>query len=722
MALLGGATLATSAGGCGGSGDGATAIEDDGGSNDGATGDDGTTTGDDGGGGSDGGGDDSSTRDTVPPAKITLSATAHGLTSIQLDWIAVGDDGNTGTASGYDVRISSTPITTIADFNASTVVTGAPNPATNGIGQSMIAGNLTQGTAYYFAIRARDDANNWSDLSNSPTATTLVRATLQISEVAPANAGGAEGRDFVELVALTTGRVDGLELREASGSLYTFGNLQVTAGDRLVVHADGLPCAAGCASEDTTTNMTSSTEPFATATAWDVYSSSTGISAADNVLTLLDGATVVDAVAISNRDGDASASNMTAFATAKSNGSWAFAATPVDAANDCATQKDAVSIATTATTCGGQPAIGPGLSVQRVGTTDTGTRADFYAAAETRGVANGANPGPTVVSATATASDTVHVVFSEDIKGASVTSGAFTGTAGLTISAATLSDVNEVTLTTSAQTPGQGYSVDVASSIQDLQGTALGAPTSAGLCGFSASPVAMIVNEVAPDIAWANPNAPPATIPADLVELRVTSGGAIGGITLRANPTAGATGGTLLATMPSICAATGDLVVVHLHPANAPGAAPATETLAKNEFPNATYSANYDGAWDVKSSNSNDISGTTQLVLMVLGAPPGGSASPVMLDAVAFTKGSGTTGTTFKSSLDYILSQSQWTPACGASPCDDTTSLTAVEVSASYNGVGSTPTDSTVRRDSSGTDTNGKSDWSVGASTLGAAN
>ena len=51
--------------------------------------------------------------DAVPPAAVSdLAVSGSSLTSIDLSWTAVGDDGLVGTASSYDLRSSTSPITT----------------------------------------------------------------------------------------------------------------------------------------------------------------------------------------------------------------------------------------------------------------------------------------------------------------------------------------------------------------------------------------------------------------------------------------------------------------------------------------------------------------------------------------------------------------------------------------------------------------------------------
>jgi len=110
---------------------------------------------------------------TAPAAVTTLALSGATSSSITLTWIATGDDGITGTAASYDIRYSTSPIATAADFNAATQVAGEPSPAVAGLTQSMTVSGLTAGTTYYFAIEATDEASNTSSLSNVPSLATL---------------------------------------------------------------------------------------------------------------------------------------------------------------------------------------------------------------------------------------------------------------------------------------------------------------------------------------------------------------------------------------------------------------------------------------------------------------------------------------------------------------------------------------------------------------------
>ncbi len=119
------------------------------------------------------GGDDNPTAsgDTTAPAVAILAVGTVTSTSVQLTWIAPGDDGVTGTAAQYDIRYSTSAITA-ANFALATAVTGAPTPAVAGISQSLTVSGLIPNMPYYFAMKTVDEVPNWSGLSNVVQATT----------------------------------------------------------------------------------------------------------------------------------------------------------------------------------------------------------------------------------------------------------------------------------------------------------------------------------------------------------------------------------------------------------------------------------------------------------------------------------------------------------------------------------------------------------------------
>ncbi len=98
------------------------------------------------------------------------AAPASAAVSTTLTWTAPGDDGMAGRAQAYSLRYSTAPIVE-ANFNNATAVSGLPAPATSGSNESFTISGLAASTIYYFAIKTRDEAGNWSQLSNVATTT-----------------------------------------------------------------------------------------------------------------------------------------------------------------------------------------------------------------------------------------------------------------------------------------------------------------------------------------------------------------------------------------------------------------------------------------------------------------------------------------------------------------------------------------------------------------------
>lgn len=98
-------------------------------------------------------------------APALAHAQASGADTLVLVWTAPGDDGNIGTATAYDLRVSQSPIDA-SNWSAATQVSGLPSPSPSGTRERTVVRGLTRGTRYYFAIRSVDDAGNWSQVSN----------------------------------------------------------------------------------------------------------------------------------------------------------------------------------------------------------------------------------------------------------------------------------------------------------------------------------------------------------------------------------------------------------------------------------------------------------------------------------------------------------------------------------------------------------------------------
>ncbi|MBI3271083.1 MAG: discoidin domain-containing protein [Planctomycetes bacterium] len=93
-------------------------------------------------------------------------------TSLDVFWTATGDDGWTGTATAYDLRVSATPITA-SSWDTATPVAGVPAPHAAGSAERFRLTNLAPGTTYFAALRVLDEAGNMSELSNLGACATL---------------------------------------------------------------------------------------------------------------------------------------------------------------------------------------------------------------------------------------------------------------------------------------------------------------------------------------------------------------------------------------------------------------------------------------------------------------------------------------------------------------------------------------------------------------------
>lgn len=104
--------------------------------------------------------------DVTPPAAVSdLHTGTRTATSIALVWTAPGDDGDTGTASEYDLRFSKFPITD-QNWDAATQADNEPQPKPPGGIETITVANLESAEEYHFALKTADDVPNVSGLSN----------------------------------------------------------------------------------------------------------------------------------------------------------------------------------------------------------------------------------------------------------------------------------------------------------------------------------------------------------------------------------------------------------------------------------------------------------------------------------------------------------------------------------------------------------------------------
>ncbi|UCF08802.1 MAG: fibronectin type III domain-containing protein [Thermoplasmata archaeon] len=135
--------------------------------------------------------------DVTPPEKIDNLQAEPGENAgeVILTWTAVGDDGNTGTASKYYIKYSQNKISTESDWDSATTEPNTITPRAAGSQESFTIDQLDPDDILYFAVRAEDDMELVGSISNSPSVTVPgadVTAPAKITNLA-ATPGENEG-------------------------------------------------------------------------------------------------------------------------------------------------------------------------------------------------------------------------------------------------------------------------------------------------------------------------------------------------------------------------------------------------------------------------------------------------------------------------------------------------------------------------------------------------
>lgn len=311
-------------------------------------------------------------------------------------------------------------------------------------------------------------------------------------------------------------------------------------------------------------------------------------------------------------------------------------------------------------------------------------------------------PGPSVLSAAATSNTAVRVTFDRHIDAASITAPATQfnisdGTNPLAVSAAAV-EGRSVTLTTAAQTSGTTYTVTVASSVEDANGTGAIDPLTTTFKGITAAAEALL-SEVNPNITGSD----------DLVELLVTKAGSTAGMTLVQDMNYNDR--SVLFALPAVNVAAGDLIVLHLNAVGTDEVAAKDENGAAGTFP---------GAWDLYGGTQPGITFSSR-VLTLRGA------DSAIQDALVITVDANPPAT-YADQLAAIQATGEWLPAdCGGARCSTTTSPTSKEVAVNVQATGTAAAGNSVQRKAATAgglvDTHLKADWTAPvANTFGAMN
>ncbi|MEA1972550.1 MAG: hypothetical protein U9N34_04550, partial [Candidatus Cloacimonadota bacterium] len=103
--------------------------------------------------------------DDTPPAAITNLSAQIVDETIALSWTSTGDDNTEGQAFQYDLRWANTQITQ-DNFLEANQIEDVANPQESGLLESYIFTETEVLIPYYFAIKAVDESDNWSTISN----------------------------------------------------------------------------------------------------------------------------------------------------------------------------------------------------------------------------------------------------------------------------------------------------------------------------------------------------------------------------------------------------------------------------------------------------------------------------------------------------------------------------------------------------------------------------
>ena len=110
--------------------------------------------------------------DITSPSEITnLTISNVTYESFMLSWTAVGDDGLSGVASGYTIKIHTEEITK-QNWNSITEYAQNMIPQPSGSLEMIQIEDLLPETEYFAAIKAFDENQNYSDISNVPSTVT----------------------------------------------------------------------------------------------------------------------------------------------------------------------------------------------------------------------------------------------------------------------------------------------------------------------------------------------------------------------------------------------------------------------------------------------------------------------------------------------------------------------------------------------------------------------
>ncbi|MHC4597959.1 MAG: hypothetical protein ACYS47_03035 [Planctomycetota bacterium] len=201
--------------------------------------------------------------DSTPPAPITDLTAATGSSSgeIDLTWTATGDDGTTGRAASYLLKVSTSPITE-ADFDQASTVVQTWVPKAPGGAEARTLTGLVPGQTYHLAIKVLDETPNLSSLSNVPSAVANLDITPpgQIVDLA-SQASSAWGTAVLTWTAVGDDGISGV----AASYEARYSTTPITPSNfssAVLFPQSWIPQAAGAAESRTVTGLAGGTQYY----------------------------------------------------------------------------------------------------------------------------------------------------------------------------------------------------------------------------------------------------------------------------------------------------------------------------------------------------------------------------------------------------------------------------------------------------------------------------
>lgn len=170
--------------------------------------------------------------DGIAPAAITdLRVIDSSGVSVTLTWTSPGDDNAVGRASGYDLRFWRLDLDS-SDWGGLTSVVYEWEPKPAGDADTFQVEGLGWGTAYGFVLRAVDEDDNWSEMSNPAYGTTYYQFAMATGFECPSGSSGDHVRRGFYVTRVPLGRLAEVVLNVSSSAAGVYTILMDCRADR----------------------------------------------------------------------------------------------------------------------------------------------------------------------------------------------------------------------------------------------------------------------------------------------------------------------------------------------------------------------------------------------------------------------------------------------------------------------------------------------------------